>query len=618
MSETAVRAPSPKTQGGGRLVPPAWRRWSGVAHYLSLSAVSGALMVVISQYFPTLERPSLRLGWSDHIVLAPLGIQWADPDAFAGDWFLEKAPQPHWLFDYVVKWGREAGALSEVLTVYWLVTCLVFGLATALLARAWARRGHRWDSWVTTVLVTAIAASVPYSIAGSTWMGYPSAVPNMLGASMLYLLTGLLVTGHYRWTLPLVPMLCAVHVQIGAIGLVLCFLGLLCCIPQIRRGEHGKGLLAAYLASGVAGAMVVVVAMRSRRVAAERADFIEICNTLIPYHCSAASWSGRVVMVAVGSALLAIAAAMFAPTGRRLIFLATVGVSASGTVVAMFLDRYHFPFFGEMMQALNGYRVALVVYPYAAWGVLLPFLRPANTILRGAAAAVCAIAVPMLFIDTGGKIAYSGHKTDVFSWAWLSMGAYALLVAAAALVALLVASPRWRPVAASSVVAGFALWFGVSAVVSGVFYSPRPVAFPWGDKALIAWGQEARKIVPPRTTVLIPPAASHYRLPLERALVADCKDIPYGGEPYKEWKERLNHLGGPSQCTGRGAEFEELSSAQLIKAADRYRADTIIVTPGEKREQVTGLKAAGWVHHPLNSGWVKASIFVRPGARTTS
>lgn len=574
-----------------------------------LALASAAVLAVISQFFPSRGRPGLELGTGDHVVLAPRGMSWADPSAFAGDWFTQEAPQPHWLFDYVIQAGWGSGHLVRVLVAYWVLTCLVFGLATAWGARAWA--SGRTQTWLAALAVSALAALMPFSVAGSTWLAVPLAVPNMLGAALLYLLTVLLATGRPRALVAVLPILSAVHVQIGAIGLVLCVLALGAQIPVWRRHRPPARALASYAVSALVSAALIVGAMRARSVAAERRDFVEICNTLIPYHCAAATWSPAVLLVAVGAALLALTAVALIAPRLRLRYLVTVGVCAVGTLAAIALDRGHVPVLGELTQALNGYRVALALYPWACWGVLVPFLRPAVDRPRSVAAAAAVAGVPLLFCGSFGKIAFADADLRWRGWAWAALAAYLLLVVAAALLSR--RTTRSRPLTGAAALAGLLVWLVATGAASGVTFTRSPAPVRWGDAASQAWGQAVREVIPADVQVVIPPTRAYYRLPLQRGVVADCKDIPYGGAAYRSWKERLGALGGVRQCPSDTSAYDALPAADLIGAAERFGAGAIIVVPGEEREQVRGLVTAGWSYREVSAGWVKAGVLLRPG-----
>lgn len=573
-----------------------------------MSAVGALVLALMSEFFVALSRPALTVGIGDHIVLAPLGIHWADPDAFAGDWFMTNAPQPHWLFDYVVMFGREIGLLPWVLFCYWLLTCFVAGMGTAVLARPWARE-YAWGAVIAWPLMASI---IPFNVAGSSWLGYPSAVPNMLGGGLLYLLSACVLTGRYRWTLILLPLLVTVHVQIGAIALVVSALGAIACIPLLRRSHVSPARVGRYAAVWVASAVLVVVALKARSVAADPKDFVEICNAYIPFHCAAAKWPPTWVLVALSCATLTIASVTYVRPARRVVFLGTIGVCAIGTLVAMLIDRAQVPVLGEMMQAYNGYRVGLAMYPYAAWGLLLPVLRPAVTLYRRVAALVVVVAMPFLFVAGGSKVEF-GHRTLQFGKREaLIFGVYLLLMLFAASGMHQRHALRLRR--GRLAVVGLCAWVFLAGFTTKMFPAIPNSPVVWGSADATEWGRQARAVLPVGIQVLSPPGLTVYRLPLERGIVVDCKNIPYGGPAYAQWKERLDALGGWDRCGGDGY-FNAMPADRLVAVADRYGADAILTLPDEHREQVRDLIALGWTYHHVRAGELNSAILLRPGVQ---
>lgn len=589
------------------------------ARFLAMSATCTGLLVTMTEFLPAPGRPSLTVGVGDHIVLVPLGIHWADPQAFAGDWFMTNAPQPHWLFDYIVEFGWSIGRLPWVLVAYWLLTYAVVGLATAVLARAWAPR----HPWAAVVGWTFLAGVIPYNVAGSSWLSYPSAVPNMLGAALLYLLTACLLIGRYRAILVLLPLVTAVHVQIGAIALGITALAGLVRLWQSRLGGPGREVREGsarasrtaalpYLAVWLLCVGGTLAVLKLRSVAAVPADFIEICNTLIPYHCSAGQWPVTWVYVVLACVTLTLAAGLYQRRGGRLIYYATIGVCAVGTLVAVLLDRHQVPVLGELMQAYNGYRVGLAMYPFAAWGLLLPVLRPARTPARAVTAAVVCVAMPFLFVVSGAKIQFGERRMDFGLREAALIGLFVLIAVMAARGRREAAPEQGRRVRrTTAALCGWVLIAGFSTYMF-VAWPASPVSWAGPDGA--KWGRQARAIIPPGSQYLAAPSEGIYRLNSLRGTVVDCKNIPYGGPAYGQWKERLGALGGWSRCTD-DAYFAAIPAADLVAVADRYGADAIITRPDEDRDQVRDLRALGWTYHRVGAGHLDTAILLRPGVQ---
>jgi hypothetical protein len=110
--------------------------------------------------------------------------------------------------------------------------------------------------------------------------------------------------------------------------------------------------------------------------------------------------------------------------------------------------------------------------------------------------------------------------------------------------------------------------------------TPQPFVvglFPQG--ALADWGQRAEQLVPSGSQLLAPPLDWGVRMATKRAVVADCKYGPYGGDAWKEYKARIEAMGGFDQCLGtQGAKtYDDLPGETLVEVARRYHADFIIV-----------------------------------------
>lgn len=158
-----------------------------------------------------LARYGYTFGTGDHLVLMPRGVANAEPSAFQGDWFVESAPQPHWLFDYVTEAGYAAGSLPAVPPVL-----------APLPGRVRSRRplagppvvpGRPWSA----LLLGPLLVLGPEKVLGSTTPLLGIALPHMLGGCLALL--ALAALGNRHWTSAVVVALVAgiVHVQHGVL-----------------------------------------------------------------------------------------------------------------------------------------------------------------------------------------------------------------------------------------------------------------------------------------------------------------------------------------------------------------------------------------------------------------
>jgi len=133
-----------------------------------------------------------------------------------------------------------------------------------------------------------------------------------------------------------------------------------------------------------------------------------------------------------------------------------------------------------------------------------------------------------------------------------------------------------------------------------------------GSTELQDWGKEVRAVVPSGDVIIASPRDEWVKLVTQRAVVVDCKDVPYGGEPWREWQKRIKDLGGFQQCVAPGPLlYNTLSADQLIQIADSYSSDFILVNPGVPNT-MDDLEAEGWTRIVEPVGDTGADLMRRP------
>ena len=522
-------------------------------------------------------------GWGDHFVLSPEGLSWAHPGAFENDWFMAAAPQPHWFFDVLTYVGESLGALSLVYALFWMAGLVAFAVATVMLAGRFAPAA-RWPVSVGVALLTAVT---PWMIGGTGSPVIAVALPAVLSANLIYLLIAAFLTQRRTFVAVLAPFIAIVHVQQGSIAIVL--VGSMLVVDGVRRRRVDLKLaIALVLTIGF-----VVLGLSLRPVAANLADFVEICDTIIPYHCSAHLWPKWDLLATAGLILLCALSAILLPRAERWAWFATVGLAALGYTGGFLADALRIPFLGELAQGVNVYRLGAVLLPFAVWGAFAPFLvrwrgwRMWALVAVGGAGWVALLATPSW---PGGLVRRE------------------LLLTAALLLPL--AWHLWRtrrPDTAKTAYSGSAvLVAGLLVVASVASYgglSVRPANFAFvGDANLRQWGADVRDAVPTGEVLVASPRSEWVKLTTQRAVIADCKNVPYGGAAWEEWQRRLEALGGWKQCVAPGPLlYEALPADDLVEIADEFDADFIVVNPG-KDETLSALERLGWaeVVAPVN------------------
>ncbi|WP_158864959.1 DUF6798 domain-containing protein [Leifsonia sp. AG29] len=528
-------------------------------------------------------------GWGDHFVLSPEGLSWAIPGAFANDWFMESSPQPHWFFDIVTYLGQLSGHLSTAYALFWAVGLLAFGGATALMAMLVARRA----AWPVAIGFTFLISQTPWEIGGTGSLVIAQALPAVTSASLVYLAVAALLTDR-RWLAGVVSVLVAiVHVQEGAVIAII--LGAFTVLDVVRTRRIDWRLVGAIAVTTA----FVIFGLLFRPVASNLHDFVEICDTVIPYHCAAHLWSAPELMSTVGLIVLAALSVFLLPRRLRLAWLVTVGLAIAGYGLGFAADALSVPVLGPLAQGVNVYRLGVVLLPFAIWGALLPLLKPELT----------RWSIVRLIL---WALALAGFLTSPFRYV-MGVTSPLFLAVIAIIAASAILGVRYRRRVSRPFIMGLSafllgLLFVFTAAGSGAITIKRPDFRFISNQALIQWGDQVRAAVPAGKVIVSSPRNEWTKLVTQRAVVVDCKDVPYGGKPWREWKKRIGDLGGLSQCVAPGPLlYNTLSASRLISIADEYHSDFITVDP-TLTETADAMKAKGW--HLLVQPVGTAGVFV--------
>jgi hypothetical protein len=562
----------------------ATRSWKDrLAGWPAQAAASTLLLALLSHM-----RYTYMAGDRDHLVLSPMGMRWADPDAFAGDWTLANAPQPHWLFDIITWIGASTGTLGAIYLLYWLAGMFAFGVATTLLARTWTPRA----SWVAVLAVTFIAAIGPLYVLGSGVHLYAVALPNGLGGCLLYLCAAALLVGRHRLAAVAGVATALAHVQHGVVALVL--LLVMAAAVWVLRRTLDRWLLG----SVVATVAVVVFNLKLRPVAGELKDFQEVCGLLIPYHCEATSWQWSDFYGGVGFVALALLTVGFVARGERFRWVIVIVLPFLGLMGGVFADRLDVPVLGLAAQGLNVYRLSIELFQFAIWGLLMVAFAKLTPRRRWIALAVTLVVAwygtRSQFWALDGNPTWTGEQVNQVSSFPLLLIAGLCLVAAVVVQTVpdLVTERQHRAVQVA--VGAGVLVMLLSAVAGNQFalHKPNPRFFPW--PALTAWGEQVQRVVPPGEQLLVPPSAVQVRMATHRGVVVDCKLAPYGGDPWREYRSRMEALGGFIECGAPG--WRKVSADQLAEFARRYGAGYVVVRSDQATDVTiaTALAAQGW------------------------
>jgi hypothetical protein len=107
--------------------------------------------------------------------------------------------------------------------------------------------------------------------------------------------------------------------------------------------------------------------------------------------------------------------------------------------------------------------------------------------------------------------------------------------------------------------------------------------------AVTAASLSLRSSVPEGSVIAAPPGLVWIGPISQRAVIADCKRVPYGGALWTEYKERITALGG-RDCEPSGEGFRTLTVKEVLSLRDRYGATQVLLRGDDpKLLQVQGL-----------------------------
>jgi len=546
----STSAPHREPRGPDR--PADHRPWtSRLGWPLAAAATAGATC---------LARYGYSFGTGDHLVLVPKGLSLANPGAYRHDWFVEHAPQPHWLFDAVTYAGARLGALPFVFLAYWLVSLLVFGTAAVWVSRRFLP-GTIWPA----LLLGPVLVAGPEKILGSTTPLLGVALPHVLGGCLAFAALAAILNGYWRATIVTSLLAGLVHVQHGAdlAPVLLLTAGLATTTrPRIRMALAGTAVLL------LAGALLVG---HWRQIDSGGSQWLEVCRVAIPFHCAANSWSNH--YLASGAFIVVLALGLcLALRGAWQTLVPAVGLPAVGLLVAVAADRLDVPVLGHLAQSLNAYRLAAIVVPFAAFAVVwLSAARPTGRRSR----LLVGIGLPIVFAAwLTAPDAAIPLRADVASVVIFAILLGVVVVAMTRLAAADVDPRRTvSPTASVRVITACLALVGAIVVGRG---GRLPINVGY-DRAnpVIAAALDIGSHVPVGGVIAAPPSLSVVTIS-QRADIADCKRVPYGGSLWQEYNERMAALGG-YHCDSALGGFGALSPADIEGLRGRYGATHVLL-----------------------------------------
>ncbi|MDZ4824893.1 MAG: DUF6798 domain-containing protein, partial [Actinomycetota bacterium] len=506
--------------------------------------------------------------------------------AFHNDWFNERAPQPHWFYDIVTYIGDKSGHLPGVYFAYFLVTLAVFGVGISFLASYWLPKSRR----PLAIGAALLAAAGPKFVFGQFLPLGSEALPNLLGGALAFAAAAAIVSRRHRAAVVFALSAGLVHVQHGTV-----VAGILFLVAILSRDPKAIRLWYA----GTAGALLLLTGIVSstRGLVADNKDMIEICENASPGHCNANVWIWPVVRDGIIILLLAAAITVLRRREWR-VLVPVLAIPAAISIVGFLADRHDVAFFGELAQRVFPYRVNSVVVPFAPWLAVLLVGAPVSKLWHALVRAAGAIWVSGFYLSapnsiTAAAIVEYSHLRQL-GWIVGALLATPMLVDAASKY---IASVPIRKVATSWAVSAVLAVVACVGVINLGFSRVEPGPLHMGIRpgdGQYAFGQAIGDALPVDAVLAHPPDLTFIRLFTRRAVVGNCRAIPYGGDPWTEYKERMAALGAPGPyyaCYRSG--YEALTADDVYTLRDRYGA-THILLMGVTDPKIAFAEAENW------------------------
>lgn len=517
-------------------------------------------------------------GHGEQQLLSIKGISWADPTAFVNDWFNERAPQPHILFDVITFVAESIHARPAVYFGYWAASLLVVAWAISLVADVWLPRRVR----SLELLVAALLVTGPYFALGTFLVIHREAVPNGLGGALGLLTVAFLIRRRDRAALVAAGLTTAFHVQHGTVVAVALLVAWLLQPDRFRR-RYVRWFPVAIVLILVCVYLVGVV----RGLVAGSGDVVAICETASPGHCDPQVWSSSVIRSGVLVVILGVAAPMLArPWSWRSVGL--VAAPALVALVALATDLANIQPFQTLGREFFLYRFVMAVAPFAPFTIVMLLGRAATRLSSWRTWVSVPVGIVLLVAWHGLTFANITRFRPTSAGVARATAVLAVAVTGGVALATFVfargAMRRRRLVLAlpPAVTAGMALSVGLLLAYGSRATGWVPLTLGYrADDGAVVIGRRVEALTPPGAVIAARPDYTWLRLMSRRAVVVDCKSVPYGGPPWVEYNERLRALGADTPLKCGDAGYSRLSADELLGLEQRFGATYALLEPSD-------------------------------------
>ena len=517
-------------------------------------ALLGTAVILLAINFLT---PGYSFGYGEQMLLSVKGISWADPNAFVGDWFNDQAPQPHIVFDAITYFGEKIQFLAGVYFLYFIASCFTFALATALLAEQWLTQRLQYLQHFVNVLCVV----GPVFLLGTFLTIHFQAVPNMAGGCLAYLAVACLITR--REIIATFAMLLAalMHLQhgigIASIAILFIIFGL------VQR----KKLIftASAISLGISFSMAFSrdLLSGSSEIAGEAA---EIGST---GHLNVETWTTPAIIG--GIFILALAVLNFVLVeshDRRMRLTIAATMIALGPVIGIVADLNNIEPLQSLARSFFIYRYSMFLAPFACWYLVRNLANSAN---ENRIRALASLAVFLFGFFGYFSVTYSNFPR--LKSTWVLIGFVALAVA-------IRLNDKKLHLRFNLGLVPITYLITVALSLGFVQFGSRwpHIDFSPTDNA-VTISRSMSTALMPSDVLASDPSIPWVRPLTRRAIVADCKGVPYGGAPWNEYTRRLRALGvdKPNVCLG----YKVLSIQKLKELRQTVGATTVLLLPDD-------------------------------------
>ena len=514
------------------------------------------VMTVISSVILNSRIP-YSAGTGDHLVLIPPALQANNPTLYLNDYFVANAQQPHWFFELIVAWADSNNILAATLFIYWLATLGTAVTGIFLLSRDFAK-DYRYLVSSISILVLSAGIRTP---SGTSTIFLEQALPHAMGGAISLIATWAILNRFENLAFFSIVAASLFHIQFGVLLAVLQLLSVIHSTYLKKRIEFSS-----YLKTFLNFALLVYL-ISLRPIVGNFHEFTQVCNSLIPYHCAAQTWSTSrlltVLAISVGSWMYA-----YDRKSHRNVSVYTIGLTAFGLLLSTVINLFQIPVLTELVQGNNIYRVGALLLPFAIiWAVAQPIKfkesQPCIVSVRVLRLAVSFCLLAQFLTSTDDFASYSDN-----------------LLLGFAIVLMLILVPIFTinkfgesALNGAPIPIVFALSLLMIYPINSKFQTG---VFP--DSSLQNAGKQLSTMTNSGSVVAMNPALIWVRYASGRAVVIDCKYKPIEtGEPLLQFFRIFEDIGGFTEiCKNNNwTKLEENNLDLLYKWAESNSANYV-------------------------------------------